>query len=81
MNKTDYTIDPKYACTYYNLPSREICALQYPPVTYIPKNFNYYWGYFATIIMLMQNPRIARIVLRYWGPIIIITNAIYYLQV
>ena len=75
VNKS-YIIDPQYACKYYDLPSKEICAARYPlPV--INKKLYFSWGYFSAIIMLMQNPVISRIVIKYWAIIVIIIVAIY----
>ena len=71
-----YNIDPKYACKFYNLPSKEICDKLYPPIKQ-QKDFNYYYGYLATVIILMQNPRIARFVWSNWAIIIIIGTAIW----
>ena len=69
-------INPRYACKFYNLPSKDICDKRYPIIEQ-HKGFNYYYGYFSTFIILMQNQYIVNIVKRNWALIIIIGAAIW----
>lgn len=78
----NYEINPRYACEYYNLPSKFICDRYYPKIEQIrAKDFKYYYGYFATFILLMQNRYIANLVKKHWAIIIIIGGAIWELGI
>ena len=69
-------INPRYACKFYNLPSKEICDKRYPIIEQ-QKDFRYYYGYLATFIILMQNQYIVNIIKKNWALIIIIGASVW----